>query len=162
MPDRDEAGRWLPGSSGNVRGRPKGLRSLTEDLYRILGEAPTADELQALYDAVDIPLGLQAVIDMAGDRQEALARQIVYRAFIGSWAALEQVGGRIDPIPARTELSGPGGGPIVSAGLQLAGSAPPDAQAVYLGLVRGEEVPDAADPENDPNGSGPDAGKAGS
>lgn len=161
-PKRDSLGRWLPGTSGCPGGPKKGFRRLSDDLYRVLRETPTGDELSAAYDALEIPPAMQATIDMSGDRQEAFARLLAYRMLVGSWAAVDQIFGRLDPIPARTELSGPGGGPIVSAGLQLAGSAPRDAQATYLSLVRGEEEPDGeADTAANADGPNTDPGEAG-
>lgn len=136
MSARSAKGQWLPGTSGNPRGRPKGLRTLTEDLHRVLGEPATADELDALYQALEIPPGLQSLIDFAADRQEAFARALAFRALTGHWQAIDEVFGRLDPKPRAIELSGRDGGPIT--GLQLGGGSSEDARDAYMAMVRGE------------------------
>ncbi len=141
MVERDEKGLWKPGSSGNPKGKPKGIRSLTADLHRILGEAATGDELEAMYAALEIPSGLRGLIDAAENRQEAFARALVYRMMAGSWVGAEQVYGRLDPIPKRAEISGPGGGPIRSAAVAVSAD-PETAQAAYESLLRNEEPAD--------------------
>lgn len=135
---RDKLGRWEKGQSGNPAGKPKGARSLSVDLHRVLRELATGDELQAMFDALDIPAGLQIMIENSQDRQEAFARALVFRALTGHWNALEEIFGRLDPKPKAIELSGRDGGPIQSAGVVLSGAAPEDAQAAYLALARGE------------------------
>ncbi len=140
--ERDERGRWKPGTSGNPAGKPKGTRALVQDLYRILGEMPAGDELEAMYEQMDIPHGVRDEISMAGDRQEAFARALVFRMMVGNWTATDQIFGRLEPKPVATTISGPGGGPIQTAGVQLAGNDANAAQAQYLALVRGEEAPD--------------------
>jgi hypothetical protein len=142
MAERDERGRWVPGVSGNPNGKPKGTRALVQDLYRVLAEIPMGDELEAMYEQLDIPHGVRDEIAMAGDRQEAFARALVFRMMIGNWTATEQIFGRLEPKPIANTISGPGGGPIQTAGVQLAGNDPNAAQAAYLALVRGEEDPD--------------------
>ena len=144
---RDDSGRWAPGASGNPKGRPKGIRSLTNDLHTILGETATGDELEAMYVALEIPEGLRGLIDAAENRQQAYAMALVYRMMAGSWQGAEQVYGRLDPIPKRQEISGPGGGPLISASVAVA-IAPGDAQGAYLALLRGEEPVDV-DPADD-------------
>jgi len=41
---RDEKGRWLPGHSGNPRGRPRKGRALSEHLRAVLGEEVEAPD----------------------------------------------------------------------------------------------------------------------
>lgn len=144
---RDDKGRFAFGNKGG--GRKRGMRRLTEDLFRILGEVATNAELNAMYDALEIPEGLRAVIDFSENRQEAFARTLVYRMMMGSWAATNQIGDRIDPRPKALELSGPGGTPIRAAGVALTGPvSSDDAAAAYHSLRRGEEPADA-DPADD-------------
>ena len=142
----------MPGTSGNLGGRAKGFRRLADDLYKVLAEPTDPAEMAAAFEAMDIPDDVQVGINASGDRQEAFARLLVYRTLVGSWMGADQIFGRLCPIPARTEISGPGGGPIVSAGMSLAGSAPADAAAIYHALVRGEEVADETNPDGADSG----------
>ena len=158
MADRDDKGRWIVGKSGNPGGKPKGTRSIITDLYRVLAEIPTGDELDAMFEQLDIPEGLRAQIEMSGDRQEAFARALVQRMMIGNWAATEQVLGRLDPKPNATTISGPGGAPIHTVGVQLAGNDPNAAQTAYLALVRGNDAPADDEHGEDPEASDDGAG----
>ncbi len=160
MPDRDDKGRWLPGSSGNPDGKPKGTRSIMSDLYRVLAEMPVGDELDAMYEQLDIPDGVRDEIALAGDRQEAFARALVFRAMMGNWTATDQIFGRLDPKPVAHQVSGPGGGPIQTVGVQLAGNDPNAAQTAYLALVHGGGSPNA-DRTSDEHGGDPEAGDDG-
>lgn len=162
-PKRDAKGRWLPGETGNAGGRPKGYRRMTEDLHRILVETPIGGELDAMFAALDIPPAVQSLIELAGDRQEAFMRVLVYRMMCGSWEALRQVAGRLDPIANQHELSGRDGGPITTAGLQVAGETPADAaQALYLSLINGGTPPDEQQDDPDRQGAAADGNGSGS
>lgn len=135
---RGEKGRWVKGTCGGP-GRKPGRRTLADRLWQILDEVPTGDELAAMFEALEVPPGLQAQIEMAEDRQEAFARVLAYRALTGSWAAIEQVFGRLDPIPSRREVSGPGGGPIRQIGAVATASVEKDdAAAAYMALLLGD------------------------
>ena len=136
--ERDDRGRWVPGTSGNPKGKPKGARSIVSDLYRILAELPMGDELEAMYEQLNIPHGVRDEIALSGDRQEAFPRALVYRMMVGNWTATEQIFGRLEPKPMATTISGPGGAPIETVGVQLAGNDSNAAQASYLALVRGQ------------------------
>lgn len=149
-PRRDELGRWLPGESGNARGMPRGHRRLTNDLYRLLAEMPSTAELEDIYTQLEIPEDMRAMIEQAGDRQEMMARVLVWRAGRGNWKAWEEVFGRLSPIAQSHEISGPQGGPIATIGLNIAGGIPAQtAQDRYLALVNG-----ATDGTALPNGDG--------
>ncbi len=137
-PRRDALGRWLPNQSGNPRGMPKGHRRLTNDLYRLLAEMPSAAELEDIYTQLEIPGEVRAMIDQAGDRQEMMARVLMWRAARGNWKAWEEVFNRLSPIAQSHEISGPGGGPITAVGLNIAGNVSAQtAQDRYLALVQG-------------------------
>ena len=138
-PQRDALGRWRPGESGNPRGLPKGHRRLVNDLYRLLAEMPSSAELEDIYTQLEIPEDMQGMIEQAGDRQEMMARVLMWRAGRGNWKAWEEVFGRLSPIAQSHEISGPQGGPIATVGLNIAGGiAAQTAQDRYLALVNGE------------------------
>lgn len=161
-PKRDALGRWLPGESGNSRGMPKGHRRLTNDLYRLLSEMPSAAEMDDIFVQLEVPEDLRQLIIQSGDRQEMFARVLIWRAGRGNWKAFEEVFGRLEPIHQSHEISGPGGGPIAAIGLNIAGSIPAEtAQDRYLALVKG--APDGTSLESG-NGRGAegDRGRDGS
>ena len=154
-PKRDAQGRWLPGESGNLKGMPKGYRSMTADLHRILAEIPIGAELDAMFTALDIPPAIQSLIEAAGDRQEALMRAMVFRAMTGNWAAFGEIGERLDPKTRYNEIAGKDGAPIAAVGIQIASGTPADvAQADYLALVPGTEDVDGQDHSDDEHWEG--------
>lgn len=138
MEERDAKGQWAKGVSGNPRGRPKGSRSLSQTLFKLLGEAPTSGELDAMFKELQIPDDLQMEIETSGDRQTAFARALLFRALCGHWSAIHEIFDRLDPKPRAIELSGRDGGPIQTAGFEIAGNADEkSARDAYLDLVRG-------------------------
>ncbi len=126
-------------------GRPKGSRRLMDDIYRVLAEPATADELQQAYDRLEIPPGLQGEIDMAVDRQDAFVRILVFQAMRGHMPSVEAMLQRMAPAPKQIEVSGRDGGAIKSANINatITGAA---AQQRYLALMDGSSP--ASDPDD--------------
>ena len=110
-----------------------------------------------MFEQLDIPDGVRAEIELAGDRQEAFSRALVFRMMMGNWTATDQIFGRLEPKPNATTVSGPDGGPIETVGVQLAGNDRNAAQAAYLNLVRGGN----GDGQDDEHGQDPEPGDDG-
>lgn len=129
-------GRRLFAKGNPGGGRPRGARRLMDDIYRVLAEPASGDELQHAYDRLEIPDGLRAEIDLAVDRQDAFVRILVFQALRGHMPSIEAMLSRMAPAPKHVEVSGRGGGPIKSANLNatITGAA---AQQRYLALMDG-------------------------
>ncbi len=136
-PLRDERGRLLPGHGGLPgAGRPKGSRSLNDDLRRILQEDPEVSVIEKLCEAYDLGDDVRAQLELCGDKLEAIALLTAHRALHGSLDAFKEIFDRLEPKARRNELSGPGGGPIPVAGA-VANLSDNEAEARYHALVAG-------------------------
>lgn len=83
---------FVPGRSGNPRGRPPRSGRFTDLLHERLAEP----------------------IDESGKtRLHQLAETLVQRAIAGDWHAVKFVLDRIDPVPTRPQADAPAGGIVI-------------------------------------------------
>ena len=131
---QDSDGKFKKGNPGG--GRPKGLRRIVDDIYEALSEAATGDELEQMYERLDIPDGLQAIVDTSENRQKAFAQVLVFRMLRGDVVALDSILARISPAPKHLEVSGRGGGPVRTANVSVAANIESgDAETEYFDLL---------------------------
>src|SRR5262245_25663815 len=96
VPDRDPAGRFAPGNPGGP-GRPKGSRSLTDFLRRVLAEAPKAQVIESLTAKFNLPPSVIADLELCECAEEMQARLLIWRGLHGDNEAWREIGDRVDP-----------------------------------------------------------------
>lgn len=131
----DSDGHFRKGNPGG--GRRKGFRRLMDDLYRVLAEVASGDEVDQVCDRLDIPPGLRAQIELAPDRQEALVRVMVHQALRSDGPAREAILSRIEPAVQRVEANTRNFNAQLTA--QVGAD---DAKSTYMALVAGEDPDD--------------------
>ena len=109
---RNERGQYLPGVSGNPKGKPPGGGPLTRR-WRLIMEMPPGEEhIKEAAKTLGVETQTLVFYQTIGD---LIAHVIMVQALRGSIESLREVGDRIDPKPKRIEISGPGGGPVRGA-----------------------------------------------
>jgi hypothetical protein len=144
-PNRDRKGRLMSGHPGLPgAGRPVAPRKLMEDITRILHEPAEMSELEDMFARLQVPVGMQATIMVAEDRQEVFARALVYLALRGDPTVRDAIMSRLAPVPRPVEISGPEGGPVRTLAMQLTATttlSPEEAKAAYLAALSPERAP---------------------
>ena len=87
---RDDAGRWMPGTSGNPAGRPVGRGSITTELRRLLAETDA--------DGVAVHTRIaERLIHMAKQGDLKAIREVLDRVDgLSSWDCRESPDGKIE------------------------------------------------------------------
>ena len=133
---RDEKGRFLEGSPGGP-GRPKGSKSLSDALRRRLKAGLGEDELVKMMEVFDLTDAQREMLNSMENRLDVLAELLILRALSGNLDTFKEIFDRLDPKPRRTEISGPGGGPVRSIAAPVdIGEA--EAERAYHDALRGE------------------------
>jgi len=94
IPTRSIRGRWLPGTSGKTEALPKRIRSVSDEIKKLLRQKV-------------VPFKTWHIT-----RREALGRKMLKQALKGSLPHQKMVLAYTEGLPIeRKEVSGPGGGP---------------------------------------------------
>lgn len=104
-PQRDEAGRWLPGGpSPNPTGRPKGITPvrLTADLRAALPEPPTVAHRKAAAIGAGVP---ESEVPDFPTLQDLMRWTREIRALQGNDRDFSQIFDRVDPKPNRVDVA---------------------------------------------------------
>ncbi len=144
----DKMGRCLFKKGNPGGGRKPGFRRLMDDVYKVLAQPATGDELEQAYERLEIPPGLRSEIDFSEDRQEAFVRILVFQALRGHLPSIDALLARMAPAPKQLEVSGKNGGAIKTANANISIPAAA-AQAAYFALMSGE-TPELEAGEIDP------------
>jgi hypothetical protein len=100
--ERDEKGKWKPGTSGNPKGRPKRL-TLSELVDKLARRQRTVVRINEG--------GKQSTVTMT--KRRALAERLLSMALNGDMRAIEYLGERLDPRVKTVEADDTGGGPKI-------------------------------------------------
>ncbi len=148
--DRDERGKFAAGNRiGRGHGRPPGSKSLTDSLARQLQGPFGADVLDSMIEAYEVPDSLAAELRELPNRLDALALIKIWQAARGNLMAFQEIFDRLAPKPRRTEISGPGGGPVRQLSL-VKDLSEAEAEELYRRAMAGDEIVPAEEDEDEP------------
>lgn len=134
-------GKLVPGTA-KIPGSGLQKDSPLSVFRRALRGKPLPGDLDRMIEAFEIPEDAAAELRRVENGMEAMVQLCLHRAYSGSWEAWQQIMDRVAPKPKAVELSGPGGGPVQSVGVQAQVSSS-DAARQYQLLLAGEDVVDA-------------------